>query len=369
MDKTVLLIDDELAITRNLGDFLEDYGCSIHTAANGQEGLDSLAEHKPDVIIVDLDMPVMDGYEFTRIAKERHPNLPIIVLSGVGMIDYAMKVVRDGAWDFIPKPLADMRIILYTMEKCLEKSRLIEENEQYQNNLEELVEKRTSQLEKTKRQIINCLGKAAEFKDNETGLHVIRVAEMSHILALNLGLEEDFCQLIQEAAPMHDVGKIGIRDNVLLKNGKLNEEEWDHMQQHTIFGCSILATSQTNNNKRHNICTLANCSPERLLKNDSRNDLITVAKRVALFHHETWDGTGYPFRLAGVNIPIEARIVSLVDVFDAISSKRHYKDMFPEDACKDIIREGRGTKFDPAVVDVFFQCLDTIISAKDHFLD
>jgi putative two-component system response regulator len=168
---------------------------------------------------------------------------------------------------------------------------------------------------------------------------------------------------------MHDVGKIGIRDNVLLKNGKLNEKEWNHMQQHTIFGCSILATGQSSSDRTHKICTLKNCSPERLLKDDTRNNLITVAKRIALFHHESWNGTGYPFGIAKEKIPIEARIVSLVDVFDAISSKRHYKDVFPENACRDIILEGRGTKFDPAVVDTFFKCLETIITAKDHFLD
>ncbi len=362
MSNKVLLIDDEVLLTVNLQDFLEDYDYTVFTANNGEEGLACIKEHNPDIVIVDLNMPVMDGYEFTRQATKSNPDLPIIVLSGVGLIDDAMRAVREGAWDFISKPLTDMQIVLYSIDKCVEKADLIGENKNYQHHLEELVRERTLQLQKTKKQIINSLGKAAEFKDNVTGLHVIRVAEMSFILAQSMALDRKFCQIIREAAPMHDVGKIGIHDSVLLKNGKLDAEEWEHMKQHASFGCAILSPEDGND-----IDTA--CYPESLLKQDVGKDILTVARRIALFHHETWNGRGYPFGLSSEQIPVEARIVSLVDVYDAVSSKRPYKEAFHEEKCQEIIKNGSGTQFDPSVVEAFFNSLDAILQVKHQFFD
>jgi len=362
MGHCILIIDDEEAIVRNLKDYFEDSDFNVNTAFNGQEGLTRLKEEIPDIVIVDLNMPIMDGYEFTKQVKESHSSLPIIVLSGVGLVDEAMKAVRLGAWDFISKPVSDMQIVLHTIEKCLEKARLIRENERYHQHLEKLVVERTHQLEKTKRQIINCLGKAAEFKDNETGHHVMRVSYMSHLLAQGMGLDEAFCLMIRDAAPMHDVGKIGIIDQVLLKKGKLDDEEWSHMKQHAHFGCRILTAEEEGSDK-----TI--CSPQTLLNESSGLDILTVAKRIALFHHERMDGKGYPFGLSGEQIPIEARIVSLVDVYDALSSKRPYKEPFPEHQCVDIIRKGAGTQFDSAVVDVFLKNLETITRIRQQFID
>jgi len=362
MSNRVLLIDDEVLLTVNLKDFLEDYDYTVFTANNGEEGLTGIREHSPDIVIVDLNMPIMDGYEFTRQAAKNNPDLPIIVLSGVGLIDDAMNAVREGAWDFISKPLTDMQIVLYSIDKCMEKADLIRKNKKYQHHLEELVRERTLQLQKTKKQIINCLGKAAEFKDNVTGLHVIRVAQMSYILAQSMELDQKFCQIIREAAPMHDVGKIGIHDSVLLKKGKLNAQEWEHMKKHASFGCSILSPEDGSD-----IDTT--CSPEPLLKKDEGNDILTVARRIALFHHETWDGRGYPFGLSKEQIPVEARIVSLVDVYDAVSSKRPYKDAFNEKKCQEIIKNGSGTQFDPLVVEAFFDSLDAILQVKHQFFD
>jgi len=362
MSNRVLLIDDEVLLTVNLQDFLEDFDYTVYTANNGEQGLICIKEHNPDIVIVDLSMPVMDGYEFTKRATRSNPDLPIIVLSGVGLIDDAMRAVREGAWDFISKPLTDMQIVLYSIDKCKEKADLIRENKKYQHHLEELVRERTVQLQKTKKQIINSLGKAAEFKDNVTGLHVVRVAQMSFILAQSMALDQKFCQIIKEAAPMHDVGKIGIHDSVLLKKGTLDEQEWEHMKQHTKFGCSILSPED-------GINTETTFSPESLLRSDEGNDILTVARRIALFHHETWDGKGYPFGLCKERIPVEARIVSLVDVYDAVSSKRPYKDAFQEEKCQEIIENGRGTQFDPSVVEAFFNSLDAIIQIKHQFFD
>lgn len=358
----VLIIDDEQFIRQNLSDFLEDSDIDTRSASNGLEGLNAVIEERPDVIIVDLNMPVMDGWTFIKEVTKRFVDLPIIVLSGVGLVSEAMKAVKAGAWDFLSKPISDMQMVIHVIEKCMEKARLIRENKHYQTHLEELVQKRTEQIETTKRQIIHCLGKASEFKDNETGNHVIRVGEISYLMAKELGLDEDFCRLIHQAAPMHDVGKIGIRDSVLLKNGPLDNEEWKHMQSHTTCGCEILSPANLEEKSKL-------CSPEELLKNDKPSDILDAAKRVALFHHERWDGKGYLHGLKGEQIPIEARIVSIADVYDAVSSKRPYKEAFPETKCQAIIREGKGSQFDPEIVDVFLNSIGAIVDIKNKFTD
>ena len=357
MSNDVLIIDDEISIVQSLKEFLEDSDFNIVTAGNGRDGLSLVKERKLDVVIVDLKMPVMDGYEFITQARTLHPNLPIIILSGVGMIDKAMAAIKAGGWDFISKPISDMQVVLYSIEKCLEKADLIKKNEKYQKHLEELVTERTLDLERTKKQIISCLGKAAGFKDSETCSHVFRVAEMSYLIAQSMDLDEEFCRIIRDAAPMHDVGKIGVLDKVLLKKGSLNDKEWGHMRNHVKIGCTILCAGDGGNADEI-------CCPEALLNEDQELNILTVAKRIALFHHERWDGKGYPFGIAGEQIPVEARTVGLVDVYDAVSSRRPYKEPFPEHQCQDIIKKGAGTQFDPAVVNAFFDNIDGILNIK-----
>ena len=351
----ILLIDDELLLIQNLQDFLSDYDFNVTLAGNGQEGLDQLKLSVPDIVIVDLNMPVMDGYEFTLKANQYYPQLPIIVISGVGMIEDAMLAIRNGAWDFISKPLSDMQLVIHTIDKCMEKVRLLNENEKHRNHLETLVRERTQELLITQKKIIACLGAASEYKDTDTGFHVNRVASITYVLASALGLDESFCRVIEEASSMHDVGKIGIEDKVLLKKGKLDAAEWAHMKQHVKIGCSILCAG--------------NCDPKSdcfdlLLKNDAGSSTMIVAQRIALFHHERWDGSGYISGLAKTKIPIEARIVALADFYDAVSSKRPYKEPFSQEECERLINEGRGSQFDPLVVDTFFANIDTIKQIK-----
>lgn len=358
----VLIIDDEDFIRQTLNDYLEDSGMDTRTASNGLEGLNAVSEKKPDIVLVDLNMPVMDGYTFIERISRIHDDLPVVVLSGVGLVSEAMKAIKAGAWDFLSKPISDMEVVVHAIDKCMEKVNLLKENRHYQEHLEDLVRKRTEQLEMTKRQIINCLGKASEFKDNETGNHVIRVGEISWVLARGLGYNDALCQLIRQAAPMHDVGKIGIADKVLLKNGKLNAEEWEHMKSHVHFGCEILSPAGGSDSSKR--CTL-----EDLLADSDSEDILDAAKRIALFHHERWDGNGYLYGLKKGQIPIEARIVTIADVYDAVSSKRPYKEAFPEEKCQAIIRDGSGTQFDPAIVEVFFDTIGTIVDIKNRFMD
>jgi len=360
----ILVIDDEDGLRRSLCAYLEDLGYDTLDAPNGQEGLQALREGMDELVavIVDLNMPVLDGYGFLKQAKPEAPELPIIVLSGVGVVDDALQAVRLGAWDFLTKPLHNFSILEHTLGKVMEKARLIRENREYQTNLEELVRQRTAELERTRRQIMHRLSRAAEYKDNETGHHVIRVGEIAAVLAEALGLEADSCANLRDCAPLHDIGKIGVPDEVLLKPGKLDPDEWKIMQQHCMFGCEILGPLASKEEAH------ASCENWRAESEDG-NELIDLARRLALLHHERWDGSGYPFGLAGEDIPLEARIVAVVDTYDALASERPYKKAFPEEKCLAIIREGSGNHFDPRVVDAFFENTERIRNIRQRWRD
>ena len=360
----ILVIDDEEGLRRSLCAFLEDLGYDALDAGNGLEGLKVMRAHMPDLaaVIVDLNMPVLDGYGFLRQARGEAPELPIVVLSGVGVVDDALQAVRLGAWDFLTKPLHNFSILEHTLNKAKEKARLIRENREYQTNLEELVRQRTAELERTRRQIMHRLSRAAEYKDNETGHHVIRVGEIAAVLAEALGLDAESCDNLRDCAPLHDIGKIGVPDEVLLKPGKLDPEEWKIMQRHCIFGCEILGPL-TSKEEAHASCE------NWAAKGPEGNELLDLARMLALLHHERWDGTGYPFGLSGEAIPLEARIVAVVDTYDALASERPYKKAFPEEKCLEIIRESSGSHFDPQVVEAFFRNTERIRSIRSKWND
>lgn len=360
----ILIIDDEDGLRRSLAAYLEDNDHAPLEAANGLEGLERMRAALPDLdaVLLDLNMPVLDGYGFLAEAVVEAPELPIVVLSGVGVVDDALKAVRLGAWDYLTKPLGNLKALDHTLAKVLEKARLIRENKTYQENLEQLVRQRTAELERTRRQIMHRLSRAAEYKDNETGHHVIRVGEIAAVLARALGFDDAHCANIRDCAPLHDIGKIGIPDAILLKPGKLDAAEWHVMRQHCRFGCEILGPL-TSTGETDQSCLLWD-KPSA-----DGNELLDLARRLALLHHERWDGSGYPLGLKGDQIPLEARIVAVVDTYDALISKRPYKPPFPEEQCLAIIRESAGSHFDPAVVDVFFQNIDAIRAIRRHWQD
>ncbi len=361
---SILIIDDEDGLRRSLCAYLEDQDHELLQAANGQQGLEAMRAALPDLdaVIVDLNMPVLDGYGFLEKAVAEAPELPIVVLSGVGVVDDALRAVRLGAWDYLTKPLGNLKVLDHTLAKVMEKARLIRENRAYQENLEALVRERTAELERTRRQIMHRLSRAAEYKDNETGHHVIRVGEIAAVLARALGFDDEQCANIRDCAPLHDIGKIGIPDAVLLKPGKLDPEEWKTMQQHCVFGCEILGPLTSKNEARRS-CQLWG------MPGDDGNELLDLARNLALLHHERWDGTGYPLGLSGEQIPLEARIVAVVDTYDALASERPYKKAFPEEKCLAIIRESAGSHFDPAVVEAFFRNVDAIRTIRQRWQD
>ncbi len=335
--KRILILDDEQGILNALKAYFEDMDWNVHTVMNGRAGWEILRVDPSafDLVLVDLNMPVMDGYTFIERAVALDGDLPIVVLSGVGVVNDALRAIRNGAWDFITKPVTDFAVLEHVLGKALDRARLIRENRNYQLNLEKLVKERTLELEESRRQVMARLSRAAEFKDNETGRHVIRTGKISVILGERAGLSEEICDMLNDCVPLHDVGKIGIPDAILLKPGRLDEEEWKVMRRHCEYGYKILGPLS----REHD-----DAETNRWLK---------LARTVAMCHHERWDGGGYPAGLKGEEIPIEARIVSVVDVYDALRSERPYKPELSEEKSAGILEKGAGTQFDPLIIEGF----------------
>lgn len=320
MDKKplILLVDDEPTNLKILREILEpDYSLSF--AKNGQDAIQLAETLLPSIILLDIMMPGMTGYEVCEKLKSQSStiNIPIIFVSALTEEMDEMKGFEVGAVDYIFKPV----------RPGIVRSRV-------KNHLS-LV--RAEELKATHIQIIERLGRAAEYKDNETGLHVMRMSHVSKLLALKLGLNEDFAERLLLAAPMHDIGKIGIPDAILLKADKLTPEEFREIQKHPQIGAEILGSSNS--------------------------ELIKLAKSVALYHHEKWDGSGYPHGLKGTVIPIEARIVAVADVFDALTNKRPYKVAWTIDETLEFMVGQKEKHFDPQIVDVLLDSIDEINSA------
>ena len=289
----------------------------------------------PDIILLDIMMPVMDGYEVCRKLKtnEITKNIPVIFITAkTDDIDEA-KGFELGAVDYITKPINP------SIVKARVKTHIALHN---QNKiLEEKVEERTAELNRTRLEIIHRLVSAAEYKDHETGMHTIRMSHYCQSIGLFYGLSNDEALILLNAAPMHDIGKIGIPDNILLKPGKLDENEWDIMTQHSIYGAKILG--------------------------EDHSELITQARLCALTHHEKWNGKGYPNGIFGENIPLIGRIAAIADVFDALTSKRPYKNAWSEEEAFKLIENERGEHFDPQLVSVFLENKREIMKIKSRY--
>lgn len=332
--RTILVTDDEPSIRESIADYLEDNGYASRQAYDGTSAIAELEKEKPDAVLVDLNMPGIDGYEVVKFAASRYPELPIIVLSGVGVIDRAVESIRLGAWDYIAKPLQRMEVLGMSLDRAFERSRLLLENRRYREHLEEEVVKKTKEvlqlseeMIRTQKEIILTLGDVVETRSHETAHHVDRVAEFAWLLARRCGMDELEASDLRIAAPMHDVGKIGIPDTILNKPGALTPDEIRVMKSHTTIGHSIFS--------------------------QSRLPVLTLAAQIALNHHERWDGRGYPNGISGRVIPLHARITSIVDVFDAVSHERVYKKAWDLDTSFDYIADEAGKLFDPEIARIF----------------
>jgi len=347
----ILVVDDEQRNRTALEDILISQGYKVFQACDGIEALEKVKKISPDVILLDIQMPKMDGLEVTKRMKadETLKLIPIVIVTGLDDMQSRVEALKLGADDFLTKPphVAELTARIRSLVKVKAyNDHMIEDK----HRLEEEVAKRTRQLKEAHEKLkhasletIYRLSRAAEYKDEDTSAHLQRMSNYAAAIAHKTGLDNGKAEALLYASPMHDIGKIGIPDKILLKPGKLTSDEWKIMKQHAVFGGQILE--------------------------DSDSDFISLGKTIALTHHEKWDGSGYPKGLTGKEIPLEGRITALADVFDALTSKRPYKKAFSEDKAFQIIEEGRGTHFDPELVDTFFQIKDQVLHIKQQYKD
>jgi putative two-component system response regulator len=337
-NKRSILVVDDIAdnIQVLMGILSSDY--KVLAATNGEKAISiASGNNKPDMILLDVMMPGMDGFEVCRRLKieESTEHIPVIfVTAKTEAVDEAFGF-ELGAVDYITKPY-NPSIVKTRVSAQLALS--LETRK-----LDGLVKERTKEVESTRLSIINKLGKAAEYKDNETGLHVVRMALYTKLLAEKVCANDDWNELLFNAAPMHDIGKIGIPDAILTKPGKLDADEWKIMMTHAEIGAEILG--------------------------DETAKLLVLAREVALNHHEKWNGSGYPNGLKGEDIPLSARIVAIADVFDALTSVRPYKKAWPIEKALNLIREEAGQHFDPHLVPHFLNSLPEIEKIIEKYQD
>jgi len=345
----VLVVDDNDALRRSTARVVESFGYDVDTAEDGIEALAKLMLDF-DLVLLDGEMPHMDGFEVAERIRstDEMQHLPIIMVTGLAQPESRRRAIRCGVNDFVVKPF-DSEELEMRSKWLIEMKRNFDELQGNQNRLEEEVERRTGSLRTIVREMaeaqrrtmeahvdtIHRLSLAAEFKDRVTAYHIERIGLYSERLARALAMAPKVVETIRHAATMHDVGKLGVPEAILMKPGKLTDAEMDIMKTHTTIGAQILSNSD---------------SP-----------LLQMGERIALSHHERWDGEGYPYGLAGEDIPIEGRICTIVDFFDALTTDRPYRDAVPVDEVLDMMREDSGRHFDPNLLETFFSITDEIL--------
>ena len=340
---TILMVDDQAYNLLLLKMILREAGYTqLHATTDSREVAGMYARLQPDILLLDLQMPHIDGFGVMEQvgSLERGSFAPVLVLTAELDPEVRYRALQSGARDFLNKPFDKVETLMRI--RNLIEVRLLHKEVRSQNEALELrVRERTAELRNTQQEIIHRLGHAAEYKDNETGYHIIRMSLYCGVLADALEFTPDAREMLLRASPMHDVGKIGIPDRVLLKAGKLDADEWGIMKTHTAIGYDLLAGSD---------------SP-----------LIQLAATIALTHHEKFNGAGYPRGLKGEEIPLSGRICAVCDVFDALTSERPYKKAWSiEDSVAEIVR-GKGSHFDPHLVDLFVQRLPDVLAIRERY--
>ena len=351
LNERILIVDDEDQIRTLLARLLGAHGYECLTAESAAAARRTLKETPVGLVLSDVNMPGESGIDFTREVLAQYPDTAVVMVTGMDDRRYADVAIELGAYGYILKPFKPNELII-NVGNALRRRVLEIENRSHRVQLEQTVLERTSALRDTIAQLetsdaelrrlreetIRRLSWAAEFRNQETGEHIVRMSLYCALLARLAGLDHDAAELIRIAAPMHDVGKIGIPDRILLKPGRLTDDERKVMEAHTEMGHQILAGSEV--------------------------ELLDLAALMALTHHERIDGTGYPGRLTGDAIPIEGRICAVADVFDALTSDRVYRQAFQPDEARSMMLEGRGTQFDADLLDLFFSRFDDVLAIR-----
>lgn len=352
---TILVVDDLPENAIILRHFLQPAHFRVDAVKSGEEALEYIAKTPPDVILLDLVMPGMSGFDVCRYLKNnpatRH--IPVIIITGMADREANIRAVEAGADDFLLKPF-DRVLLMARINTSLRTKKLQDALLSYKQQLEQRVQERTREVEKTREVAVFSLARLAESRDTETGDHLDRMRRYVRLLGVemrNWKRYEEFSnpRYVDElylSSPLHDIGKVGIPDKILLKPGKLTPQEFDIMKTHTLIGGDTLRDAD---------------------EEAETHSFLAIGRDIAYFHHERWDGSGYPYGLKGTDIPLCARIVALADVYDALSSRRPYKEPFSHEKSKDIILESAGSHFDPDVVQAFLNVEDGFIEIRERF--
>ncbi len=355
MEEFVLVVDDEPPVRELLKTQLAYLGFSGRATGDADEALGFAGgDHPPALVLLDIEMPGTSGLQLLRRIKEINVDIQVVMVSGLHDLDTVRQCVRSGAYDYLAKPF-ELEDLHNTVERAFERRRLIQQNRDYQQHLENMVEVRTEEVRHTRDIALLTLAKLAESRDFDTGLHLERMSEYSRVIAAGVAdgeyadeIDDEFVEWVHKSSPLHDIGKVGIPDAILRKPGPLTTDELTVMRTHTTIGGDTLRS---------------------VLEKYRGQTFLSMAMEIAYSHHERWDGNGYPEGLTGKEIPLAARIVTIADAYDAITSRRPYKEPFSHDEAMRRIIVDRESHFDPVLVDVFIDRQDEFKAIQQRLVD